>query len=54
MKSVELLSSKEQYQVFGECLACLAYFAIESKRCTRAEAESALPQADRASVAMPE
>jgi hypothetical protein len=47
MKSLELLSSKEQYQVFGECLACLAYFAIETKRCSRAEAESALANATR-------
>lgn len=47
MKSFELLSSKEQYQVYGECLACLAYFAIETKRCSRAEAESALANATR-------
>jgi len=47
MKSLDSLSSKEQYQVFGECLACLAYFAIEAKRCSRAEVESALANATR-------
>jgi len=47
MKSLESLSSKEEYQVYGECLACLAYFAIETKRCSRAEVESALANATR-------
>lgn len=47
MKSPASLSSKEQYQVYGECLACLAYFAIETKRCSRAEVESALANATR-------
>ena len=47
MKSLDSLSSKEQYQVYGECLACLAYFAIETKRCGRREAETALANATR-------
>jgi hypothetical protein len=49
MKSFTTLPEKEKYQVYGECLACLAYFAVESKRCSRHDVEQALANATRLS-----
>jgi hypothetical protein len=49
MTSFETLPEKEKYQVYGECLACLAYFAVESKRCSRHDVEQALANATRLS-----
>ena len=47
MESLQSLSDKKKYQVYGECLACLAYFAIETKRCSRSDAETALANSTR-------
>lgn len=49
MKSLATLPEKEKYQVYGECLACLAYFAVESKRCRRREVEQSLANTTRLS-----
>ena len=47
MESLQSLTDKKKYQVYGECLACLAYFAIETKRCSRSDAETALANSTR-------
>lgn len=49
MKSLQTLPDKDKYQVYGECMACLAYFAVESKRCSRRDVEQALANTTRLS-----
>ena len=43
----ESLDSFDKYQVYGDCLACLGYFAFNADLCGRAELERALAQCTR-------
>jgi hypothetical protein len=45
----ESLKSFDKYQVYGDCLACLGYFAFNAELCGRAELERALAQCTRLS-----
>jgi hypothetical protein len=47
MTSIDALSEEDKKQVYGECLACLAYFAIETNRCSRRDLQQWLADSTR-------